>query len=200
MRYFGITFVLMFIVLCFAGCNEQDNGYAVIEEGSGYTRQYTWDNSTDSVSERRLKEIAESKTPGGKREDGLHRIDYTNPSYIDVVVFTKRAQDYLRRNGVQRALEDFMNPSSQFVAGRMYVFAYRVTGECLAEWAEPEQVGRIVATGFLEAVQEAAERGGGWVKNTARDPLTGEPVEKESYVVYAGNEVIIGAGLYRQGL
>ena len=206
MRYFWSIALLMLIAVGLAGCNSNNspnkqnvdvgvNAYSEPRIIKTYVkREVSFDD------EYQQKKRAQDLTLGGKREDGLHYIDYTNPNYMDVVIFTKRAQDYLKRNGVRKALEDFMSPDSQFVAGRLYVFAYSLNGECLADWAEPKKIGSLQNYDFITAAREAAELGGGWIEGAGVDPVDGNVCHKESYVVYADGDLIIGAGLYKKDL
>lgn len=202
MQYIGFFVLIALIAAGLTGCNEERAKINSKEDVYVYSSV-----SDDSKSEAgaysdeyEQKKRAQTLTLGGKREDGLHYIDYTNPNYMDIVIFTKRAQDYLKRNGTRRALEDFMSPDSQFVAGRMYVFAYSVSGECLADWAEPGKIGRVENYSFMEAARKAAELGGGWVDGSGVDPVERELCQKESYIVYAGDGIIIGSGLYKKKL
>ena len=200
MRYTLSVSVILFIVLGLVGCNgerTQVEDKAVADYVLLPNARQTGIIRNDVQSQ---KVRAESLTLGGRRKDGMHYIDYLNPNYMDVVIFTRRAQDYLRRNGRWQALENFMNPDSQFVSGRMYIFAYSVTGECLADWAEPGKVGKVGDSNFMLALRDAAARNGDWVESSGIDPVAGELRPKESYVVAAGEDMIIGAGLYKDSL
>ncbi len=196
MRFWGIAAAVVITAAVIAGCNTDnsaDMAYAEVEQvsGSGYSAA-----SISSEEESRQKQRAQELTLGGRREDGMHYINYNSPSYMDVVIFAKRAQDYLRRNGLRKALEDFMNPDSQFVSGRMYVFVYSAQGECLADWAEPAKIGRIEDYRVFAALDKAAGSGG-WVTGRAPDPLTRQVRFKESYVLHGPEGMVLGAGIYR---
>ncbi len=201
MRYFFGILCCGIITVGFGGCasdKDQTRKYteeSYVEVVRDHKNIKLYDSSSDEVTQKR---IAQNLTLGGNREDGLHRINYSNPNYMDIVIFTKRAKDYLKRNGTRRALDDFMSPDSQFVAGRMYIFAYATTGECLADWAEPSKVGTLGDDDFVRAARSAAELGGGWIEGVGLDPVARELRRKESYVVYAGDDsIVIGAGLYK---
>ena len=206
MQCFLSMALLMLIAVGLAGCNsnnaqskrsEYDKQALSLEPRITETRVK---RAVVSGDEYQQKKRAQNLTLGGRREDGLHYIDYANPNYMDVVIFTKRAQDYLRRNGARKALEDFMSPDSQFVSGRLYVFAYSLSGECLADWAEPEKIGSLQDYNFITAARQAAELGGGWIEEEGVDPVDRNLCQKESYVVYADGDLIIGAGLYKKKL
>ncbi len=152
------------------------------------------------------REIA-SKTPApvmGKPSRGPRQIDYNNPTPDDIQVLVRRAVDDYKRNGDYKAFDDFMDPSSQFVAGRSYIFAYDYSGRCLAEWGSPALVGSIVPQGtnedakqFFRDAAAKAKSGGGWV--TTRGPIPGssEIRPKECYVINIEDKLFIGSGIYR---
>ena len=200
MRYVLFVAAVFCFVLGLAGCNGERSGTAKVVAGSNSSLP-VWSDSSSVSDVRAQKARAETLTLGGRREDGMHYIDYVNPNYMDVVIFTRRAQDYLRRNGRRQALDDFMNPDSPFVSGRMYVFAYDAAGRCLADWADPSMVGQEGDREFLQILRDTAAAGGGWVESLGMDPLGGERRVKESYVVLAEPEgIILGAGLFKNSL
>ncbi len=197
MRFWGIVTVVVFTAAAIAGCTDQSSAKLESIEfeqvfGSGYSAA-----AISAEDEIRQKQRAQELTLGGRREDGMHYINYNSPSYMDIVIFAKRAQDYLRRNGSRKALEDFMNPDSQFVSGRMYIFAYSAQGECLADWADPARIGRVEDYRVFAALDGAAGDRGGWVTGKGLDPVTRQVRFKESYVLRCPDGMIIGAGIYR---
>ena len=192
MQYFLGTLLFLLVAASLFGCNE--------ESAISYQEEYYFGTDNNLSSEeynKSLKVQAEKLTPSGRREDGWFQVNYQQPGYKDIVVLVKRAQDYLRINGRVKALDDFMSPESQFVAGRVYIFAYSTSGECLADWAEPGRIGCYIdGELFSEALVKAYD-GGGWFEEEAFDPVSKTMRQKESYVLFAGNDIILGAGLYK---
>lgn len=145
-----------------------------------------------------------ASTEIGVPERKIHNINYEEPTHADVMAFTKRAKEHYLINGKYKALDDFMDPSSQFVAGRMYVFAFDYKGNLLADWGNPNLVGKNLLGWhdstdkpfFMQASEKALD-GGGWVATKWNDPLRRAPRMKDCYVMNVDDNIFIGSGVYR---
>jgi cytochrome c len=60
----------------------------------------------------------------------------------ECVAFVKRAVEYFKLNGSQKALTEFINPAGKFIDRDLYIIAYDTTGLTLAHGANPKLVGR----------------------------------------------------------
>ncbi len=132
------------------------------------------------------------------------QIDYNNPEHEDVIALVKRARSYYTRNGDIKALDDFMDPSSQFVAGNTYVFVYDYAGKCLAEWGNPSVVGKDMSgwsdmnnNPMFAQASDKARNGGGWYSTTWRAPNSTNIRPKDCYVIDVDGKVFVGSGVYR---
>lgn len=147
-----------------------------------------------------------SRTPTpviGKPSRGPRQIDYNNPTQDDIRVLVERARAYYKSNGDYKALDDFMDPNSQFVAGPSYIFVYDYSGRCLAEWSNPSLVGTDVANGsdqtsrsFFQEAAAKAKNGGGWFTASARVPGSKDMRLKDCYVLNLQDKLFIGSGVY----
>src|SRR5271169_524750 len=86
------------------------------------------------------------------------------------VALVKKAVAYYKANGMEKALEEFNNPSGQFVDGELYVFGYGLDGTLLANPVAPTLIGQNVMNvpdgdGKMfrkEIIETAIAKGSGW--------------------------------------
>lgn len=143
-------------------------------------------------------------TPEGAQSRRPKQIDYKNPEHSDIVALVKRAKTHYQHNGEIKALDDFMDPSSQFVAGNTYVFVYDYSGKCLAEWGNPTVVGKDMSywldaknNNLFAQASEKARNGGGWVTTAWRSPDNANIRPKDCYVIDLDGKAFLGSGVYR---
>ena len=63
-------------------------------------------------------------------------------SVDEVMFFLDEAVAYVNDNGMEKALQEFNNPTGSFVRGDLYIFAYDFNGTCLAHPINPDLVGQ----------------------------------------------------------
>lgn len=127
-------------------------------------------------------------------------------SRTDVEAFVQSAADYARANGQDAALAAFTTPDGQFHQGELYIYAYDTEGNVLAHGGNPELVGQNLATmqdpnGLMvvEALQKAAQSGGGWVEYLWPNPEAGNEVQtKWGYAIDIDGTWWIGSGTYEK--
>ncbi len=119
----------------------------------------------------------------------------------------KRAGEFLKKNGRDKALAEFNNPKGQFVQKDLYIFAFGASGDGveLANGANIKLMGKNVkemkdADGKylikdILALGTGAE-GKGWVDYKWPNPATGQIDGKRTYVERV-DDVIIGCGIYK---
>jgi len=102
------------------------------------------------------------------------------------------------------ALKEFTDPSRGYCDRDMYVFAWDRALVYHAFAGKPANVGKSAreiigmdVTRLREDVWRAAAAGGGWVDYEFRNPVTGEVAPKISYVVPAGEDLLLGCGIYK---
>jgi polar amino acid transport system substrate-binding protein len=122
----------------------------------------------------------------------------------ELVDFVEAASAYVQQNGKTAALSEFNDPTGQFVAGELYVFAYDLSGNTLALPFQQELLGtnRWNTTdpngvAYIQQIIQTAKDGGGFVRYSYLDPADNSAVKpKVSYVVMAGEDWLLGAGIY----
>lgn len=127
--------------------------------------------------------------------------DQTTP-LNEVMAFVDEALAYVNNNGVEKALDEFNNPSGSFVRGDLYIFAYDFNGTCIAHPINPKLVGQ---TGLLDIngvdvvgrELALAKRGSGTMyivfPNSAHD---GKEELKQLYIENVNDSLYLGSGLY----
>jgi len=125
-------------------------------------------------------------------------------SKYEVAVFVSRAANYARSAGKDSALREFMNPNSEFLKGKMYIFAYDFKGTVLAHGGQPDLIGQNMIDmkdgNNVEVIKELiklAQQGGGWLRYLWPNPAHGGKIEpKLGYVMKVDNDWFVGSGFY----
>jgi polar amino acid transport system substrate-binding protein len=128
----------------------------------------------------------------------------TTVSPEELVQFVQAAHSYAQQQGKTAALSEFNNQTGQFIAGELYIFAYDLSGNTLALPFQPDIIGtdRWNLTDpngvpFIQQIIHTAQAGGGFVRYSYADPSDNYTVKpKVSYVMMAGTDWVIGAGIY----
>jgi signal transduction histidine kinase len=120
----------------------------------------------------------------------------------EIMAFVDEAVTYVNNNGVEKALDEFNNPTGSFVRGDLYIFAYDFNGTCMAHPINPELVGQ---TGLLDIngvdvvgrELALAKRGGGTMYIVFPNPAhDGEEELKQLYIECVNDSLYLGSGLY----
>lgn len=125
----------------------------------------------------------------------------------EAVAMVRKAAEYLKKNGKEKAYAEFNNPKGQFIDRDLYIFSFSANGDGIetANGANPKLVGKnvsemrdadgrymikdILAVGMSKA-------GKGWVDYKWPNPSTGKLDGKRTYVERV-DDVIIGCGIYK---
>ncbi|MBA5607785.1 cache domain-containing protein [Duganella sp. FT3S] len=125
----------------------------------------------------------------------------------EAVAMVRKAAEYLKKNGKEKAYAEFNNPKGQFIDRDLYIFSFSANGDGIetANGANPRLVGKnvlelrdadgrymikdILAIGMSKA-------GKGWVDYKWPNPATGKIDGKRTYVERV-DDVIIGCGIYK---
>lgn len=125
----------------------------------------------------------------------------------EAVAMVKKAGEFLRKNGKEKAFAEFNNPKGVFIQKDLYIFAFGANGDGVerANGANIKLVGKNVkemkdADGKylikdILAVGMSKE-GQGWVDYKWPNPGTGQIDAKRTYVERV-DDVIIGCGVYK---
>ncbi|MES2264593.1 MAG: cache domain-containing protein [Pseudomonadota bacterium] len=124
----------------------------------------------------------------------------------EAVAMVKKAGEFLKKNGKEKAFAEFNNPKGQFVDRDLYIFTFLANGDGIerANGANPKLVGKNVsdmkdADGkFLikDILAVGTGKGQGWVDYKWPNPVTGSIDAKRTYVERV-DDVLIGCGVYK---
>jgi cytochrome c len=123
----------------------------------------------------------------------------------EAVQLVKAAAAYYQANGMEKTLDALNDAKGQFVKGDLYVFAYDVEGNMLANSLKQSLVGQNVidvpdskGKKFRREIVERAKKGeSGWVDYVAQHPKTKEMELKTTYFEKAG-DLVLGCGTYKK--
>ena len=125
----------------------------------------------------------------------------------EAVAMVKKAGEFLKKNGKEKAFAEFNNPKGQFIKGDLYIFTFLANGDGIeqANGANPKLVGKNVsemkdADGKFLIKDILAvgmgKEGKGWVDYKWPNPATGKIDGKRTYVERV-DDVLIGCGIYK---
>jgi cytochrome c len=125
------------------------------------------------------------------------------PSKDEVVAVVKKAVEFYRANGKDKALVEFNKKDGLFAKGEDYVDVHDVSGICLAHPISPAKVGlnrldQSDSAGkfyIKDLVEAAKQKQSGWIEYVMKNPTTGKLQDKTAYwEVHDG--LIFKAGTY----
>ncbi len=122
----------------------------------------------------------------------------------EAIALVKKAADYLRSHGKDKAFGEFNNPRGMFAKGDLYIFVQDLKGFMRAHPQNPILIGKNVSAmkdvdGKLfgkELVDIAKAKGSGWIDYNWLNPSTGEVVPKSTYCMRVDDHVV-SCGIYR---
>src|SRR5271169_2393193 len=127
-------------------------------------------------------------------------------SKAEAVAMVKRVQDTFKAQGADAAFKAISDPSNKDFHDRdLYVFAYDMTGICVAHGARPALIGKNLIDikdqngKYLirEMVKTANGVGSGWIDYKWPNPLNNKIEDKSSYFEKMG-DYFVGVGIYKQ--
>lgn len=116
----------------------------------------------------------------------------------------KKAIEYIKANGREKAFAEISNPSGKFVDKDLYVFVYDLNGKCLAHGANAKMVGKDLINMkdpdgkeyVKERISIAKNKGKGWQDYKFPNPLTKQIEHKTAYIEKF-EDIIVGCGVYK---
>jgi signal transduction histidine kinase len=116
----------------------------------------------------------------------------------------KKAVEFLKKNGKEKALEVFSDPKGAFTYRDLYIAAYDLEGKCVAHGAKKDRIGKNLAAdkdadGKLfvkERLAIAKEKGKGWQEYKFQNPATKAVEQKVAYFELADG-VVVACGAYK---
>ncbi len=123
----------------------------------------------------------------------------------EAVALVKKAVDYIKANGRDKAYEEFSNPKGQFVDRDLYIVVYDMNAKCLAHGQKKSMVGKdlidfkdVDGKEFMkERVELMKKNNTAWQDYKFMNPVTKKIEPKEMYLEKF-EDVIVGAGVYKK--
>ncbi|HBZ56921.1 MAG TPA: histidine kinase [Syntrophobacteraceae bacterium] len=123
----------------------------------------------------------------------------------EAVAMVKKALEFIKANGNDKAFAEFNNPKGPFVDRDLYVVVYDMNGKCLAHGANQKMVGRdlidnkdVDGKEFMkERVEMMKTQSSGWQNYKFRNPVSNQIEPKAMYLERSG-DLIVGCGVYSQ--
>jgi len=123
----------------------------------------------------------------------------------EAVAMVKKAVDFIKANGADKAYAEFSNPKGQFVDRDLYITIYDMNGKCLAHGANAKMIGRdlienkdVDGKEFIkERVELMKKQPTAWQDFKFRNPVTNQ-IEPKSMYIERFNEVIVACGIYKK--
>jgi len=135
----------------------------------------------------------------------LNAANAAAPSKDEVVAVVKKAVDYYKANGRDKALVEFNKKDGLFAKGEDYVDVHDINGVCVAHPISPAKVGvnRLDTSDSAgkfyvkELVDAAKSKPSGWIEYLMKNPTSGKLENKLAYwEVHDG--LIFKAGTYTE--
>jgi cytochrome c len=127
------------------------------------------------------------------------------PTKDEVVAVVKKAVEYYKANGKDKAIAEFNKKDGLFAKGEDYVDVHDISGVCVAHPISPAKVGinRLDTSDSAgkfyvkELVDSAKQKPSGWIEYVMKNPTTGKVENKTAYwEVHDG--LIFKAGTYTE--
>jgi signal transduction histidine kinase len=122
----------------------------------------------------------------------------------EATALVKRAVDYMKANGKEKAFAEFNNPKGQFIDRDLYIFVLDASGKMLAHGTNPKLLDKNLmdlkdADGKLfikEFIDVANTKGKGWIDYKWPNPVSKAIEPKSTYIEKVG-DVLVGCGIYK---
>jgi cytochrome c len=123
----------------------------------------------------------------------------------EAVAMTKKAIEFLKANGQEKAFAEFSNPKGKFVDRDLYVVVYDIKGKCLAHGANQKMIGRdlidnkdVDGKEFMkERVELMKAQKTAWQDYKFRNPVSNQ-IEPKSIYLERYEDLIVGCGVYKK--
>jgi cytochrome c len=117
----------------------------------------------------------------------------------------KKAVDFMKANGKEKALAEFSNPKGKFVNGDLYIFVYDMNGKCLAHGFNQKMIGKDLKEMkdpdgkfyVKERIEIAKTKGSGWQDYKFTNP-TSKKLENKTAYIEKYEDLIVGCGAYKK--
>lgn len=132
----------------------------------------------------------------------LHAEDRATPD--EAVAMVKRAVDYIKTNGADKAYPEISNKQGGFVVHDLYVVVYALDGKCLAHGANAKLIGKDLVDAqdidgkfyVRERMELARSKGTFWQEYKFTNPETKKVEPKKMYCEKL-DDTAVCAGVYQ---
>lgn len=122
----------------------------------------------------------------------------------EAVAMVKKAIQYIKANGREKAFAEFSNPKGRFIDKDLYITVYDMNGVCLAHGFNPKMVGKNMidlkdsdGKPFVkERVELAKTKDSFWLEYKYVNPLSKQIEQKSQYVEKMG-DILVNCGIYK---
>jgi cytochrome c len=123
----------------------------------------------------------------------------------EAVAMVKKAIEYIKANGNEKAFEEISNPKGKFVDRDLYVVVYDLSAKCLAHGQKKNMVGKELIdmkdTDGKEYMKERVElmkkQTTAWQDYKFMNPVSKQIEPKSMYLERSG-DLIVGCGIYKK--
>jgi cytochrome c len=127
-----------------------------------------------------------------------------NGTAAEAIALVKKAADYMKANGKEKAYAEFSNPKGAFKDRDLYIMVYDMNGVNRAHGANPKLIGKDLidlkdADGnpiIKSFVETGKTKGKGWIDYKWPNPVS-KAIESKSTYIEKHDDVLIGAGIYK---
>ncbi len=117
----------------------------------------------------------------------------------------KKAIDYIKANGKDKAFAEFSNPQGKFIDRDLYIFVYDMDGKCVAHGFNQKMIGKDLKEMkdpdgkyyVKDRIEIAKTKGFGWQDYKFTNPTTKKLENKTAYIEKYEN-YIVGCGAYKK--
>ena len=123
----------------------------------------------------------------------------------EAVAMVKKAIEYYKANGQEKAFAEFDNPKGKFRDRDLYIVVYNMDGKCLAHGSKKSMIGKelidfkdVDGTPYMkQRIEMMKKQKSGWQNYKFLNPVTKKIQPKEMYVQRDG-DLIFGCGVYKK--
>jgi cytochrome c len=121
----------------------------------------------------------------------------------EAVAMVKKAIEFIKANGNEKAFEEISNPKGKFVDRDLYVVVYDMNAKCLAHGQKASMVGKELIDFkdtdgkefYKERVELMKKQATAWQDYKFMNPVSKEIEPKSMYLERTG-DLIVGCGVY----
>jgi cytochrome c len=123
----------------------------------------------------------------------------------EAVAMVKKAVEFIKANGNDKAFAEFSNPKGQFVDRDLYIVVYDMTAKCLAHGQKASMVGKdlmdfkdVDGKEYMkERIDIMQKQNSGWQDYKFMNPVS-KQIELKSMYVERFGDLIVGCGVYKK--